>query len=271
MNESHLQRFYTLLETHVGISLDHTKQYLLESRLSPIIRGEGFENLQELIRHLNQTTVGAIHWQAFDALTTNETMFFRDKHVFDALKHKIIPSLLEAKRKEKTLRIWCAAVSTGQEAYSMAILIKEYFPELEGWDVQIHATDISARTLQKAKEAVYSSTEVNRGLDAHLIKKYCQKQINEQFVLQYSIRDMVTFKNMNLIDPWPLTPKYDLVLLRNVMIYFKQDTKDHVLRKICAQMYPNQSVLILGAAESIHTNPLYRLVQLDKMSHYVAF
>ena len=270
MSGSHLQRFYLLLETHVGISLDHTKQYLLESRLSPIFRRQGFENLINFIRHLNQTPVGAIHWQAFDALTTNETMFFRDKHVFESFKQTILPSIIKARQDDKCLKIWCAAVSTGQEAYSLAILIKEHFPELDSWDVQIHGTDISDRTLEKAKRALYSSTDIARGLDTHLVKKYCLTQPEQQYVLHPGIRDMVSFKSMNLVDSWTIMPRYDLVLLRNVMIYFKQETKDHLLRKVRAHLHPNSGFLVLGAAESIHTNPLYRLVQLDKMSYYVA-
>lgn len=269
MPRDQLSQFYALLEKQIGVSLDHTKQYLLESRLSPIIKHHGHKDLHSLIRQLNQTAISDIHKQVFDALTTNETMFFRDKHVFEALQSTLLPELIKSRRQDKTLRIWCAAVSTGQEAYSMAMLLKESFPELYDWKLQIVGTDISERTLEKAISGIYTETEITRGLDKSLADKYAVASGKRTYQIKTPLRDMVTFLPLNLIAAWPAMSKFDLVLLRNVMIYFNQETKDRLLERVRGLMNPD-AVLVLGAAESIYMNPLFRLTQLERMSYYQA-
>ena len=268
MSKDYLPQFYLMLEQQVGIALDDTKQYLLESRLLPLAIKNGYPDVYALIKHLTQSPIGATHWQAFEALTTNETSFFRDKHVFEALKKTILPELIEARKKEKTLRIWSSACSAGQEAYSLAMLWREEFGHLSDWTFYIQATDISEPILEKAKSGIYSSMEAHRGLDAHYLQKYFTHLEKGSFEVKTVIRQMVSFSHHNLVGDWPYYPKFDLIMLRNVLIYFRQDAKDKVLLKMHQQLNGSDSVLILGAAESIYLNDLYSLVPLDKISFY---
>lgn len=268
MSKEYLPQFYLMLEQQVGIALDDTKQYLLESRLMPVATRNGYPDVYALIKSLIQSPVGPLHWQAFEVLTTNETSFFRDKHVFDALRKTILPELIENRQKDKTLRIWSSACSAGQEAYSLAMMLREDFSQLNDWTIYIQATDISEFVLEKAKSGVYSSMEAHRGLDSHYLRKYFDHIEKGAYQIKPAIRQMVNFSHHNLVGDWPFYPKFDLIMLRNVLIYFKQDVKDKVLSKMQQRLNGNDSVLILGAAESIYLNDLYKLVALDKISYY---
>jgi chemotaxis protein methyltransferase CheR len=268
MSKDYLPQFYLMLEQQVGIALDDTKQYLLESRLMPLAAQNGYPDVYALIKYLTQNPIGTTHWRAFEALTTNETSFFRDKHVFEALKNKILPELIETRKKEKTLRIWSSACSAGQEAYSLAMLLREEFGNLSDWTFYIQATDISEPILEKAKSGIYSSMEAHRGLDTHYLQKYFTHIEKGAYQVKPIIRQMVNFSHHNLVGDWPYYPKFDLIMLRNVLIYFRQDMKDKVLLKMHQQLNGSDSVLILGAAESIYLNDLYSLVPLDKISFY---
>lgn len=269
MSKEYLPQFYTMLEEHIGISLDDTKQYLIESRLLPLSQKAGHADVYSFVKEIVQSQVGHLHWQVFEALTTNETSFFRDKHVFDGLKNQILPMLIASRRKEKALCIWSSAVSAGQEAYSIAMLIREHFPELYDWHILIQATDISEAILNKARAGVYSASEVKRGIDQHLLQRYFRPH-GEGYQVISSIRDMVSFSSHNLVAPWPLYPKFDLIMLRNVLIYFNQSVKNRVLEKMHKQLNGANSVLVLGASESIYMNDLFKIVPLEKISYYQA-
>ncbi|MBT8543925.1 protein-glutamate O-methyltransferase CheR [Polynucleobacter paneuropaeus] len=268
MSKEYLPQFYVMLEQQVGIALDDTKQYLLESRLMPVATRNGYSDVYALIKALTQSPVGPLHWQAFEVLTTNETSFFRDKHVFEALRNSILPELIENRKKDKTLRIWSSACSAGQEAYSLAMMLREDFSQLNDWTIYIQATDISEFILEKAKSGVYSSMEAHRGLEPHYLHKYFERMEKGAYQVKPAIRQMVNFSHHNLVGDWPFYPKFDLIMLRNVLIYFRQDVKDKVLSKMQRQLNGSDSVLILGAAESIYLNDLYRLLALDKISYY---
>jgi len=268
MSKDYLPQFFTLLEEHTGISLDYTKQYLVESRLSSLSKINGNKDVYLFVKELVQTPLSAIHWRAFEALTTHETSFFRDKHVFEGLQNHILPSLIASRRQIKTIRIWNSAVSTGQESYSIAILIREHFPELYDWNIYIQGTDISDSILEKARAGIYTLTEVRRGLNQHYIDKYFVKVANNRFEIKTAIRKMINFLPHNLVGLWPVYPKFDLIMLRNVLIYFNQGTKNKVLDKMYQQLNADTGVLILGASESIYMNGLYKLVPLSKISYY---
>ena len=270
MSKDYLPQFFAMLEEHTGISLDNTKQYLIESRLLPLSKKNGHQEVYSFVKELVQTPVGAVHWQAFEALTTNETSFFRDKHVFEGLQNHILPSLIASRRQVKTLRIWNSAVSTGQESYSIAILIREHFPELYDWNILIQGTDISDLILEKARAGIYTPTEVKRGLDQYYLDKYFIKVANDCFQITPAIRKMINFLPHNLVGLWPFYPKFDLIMLRNVLIYFNQETKNKVLNKMHQQLNTDNGVLILGASESIYMNELYKLMPLPKISYYKA-
>ena len=262
------QPFFKLLERQVGISLDLTKEYLIISRLTPIAKAYQFEDYIALLKHLEQTTVGDLHWACFEALTTNETFFFRDIFPFDALRTNILPDLMNAKRGMKELYIWCAAASTGQEPYSLAILIKENFPELNTWKLNIYATDIVRSVIDKARNGIYNPTELQRGLSPEQIQRYFKKLPNCNFVIIDDLKKMVKFDIVNLVQRWPVMPKFDLILIRNVMIYFNQATKSELVKKLHQQILDRHSVLMLGSSESILFDTTFQVVQLPKVSYY---
>ena len=269
MSKEYLPQFYVMLEDQIGISLDDTKQYLIESRLLSLSQKDGHPDVYAFVKQLVQSPVGTLHWQAFEALTTNETSFFRDKHVFEGLKNYILPALIAKHRKDKSLCIWSSAVSAGQEAYSIAMLIRENFPELYDWNILIQATDISEAILDKARAGIYSSSEVKRGLDQYLLNRYFHQQ-GDAYQINPAIRNMINFLPHNLVATWPFYPKFDLIMLRNVLIYFNQDAKNKVLEKAHKQLNGENGVLILGASESIYMNDLYKTVPLEKISYYQA-
>ena len=177
--------------------------------------------------------------------------------------------LIDARRNEKALCIWSSAVSAGQEAYSIAMLLREFFPELHDWNILIQATDISEGILEKAKAGIYSPSEVKRGLDQRYLQKYFH-QLEGGYQIDSTIRSMVNFLPHNLVAMWPFYPKFDLIMLRNVLIYFNQNVKDRVLEKIHRQLNGSDGVLLLGASESIYMNNLFKIISLEKISYYQA-
>lgn len=238
-----------LAKRNAAIVIDPGKEYFIESRLAKLVHSEGYKTLGQLIAQMKKDPgYGALHARAIDALTTNETFFFRDFQPFEALRQVIIPKLLEQRGAQKKISIWSAACSTGQEPYSLAMLLRENFPQLATWNVSILATDLSPTVLAQARAGSYNQFEVNRGLPAPLLFKYFLKQ-EDRWVVKDEIRNMIEFRPMNLIEPWPIFPPFDIVLIRNVMIYFDVPTKRAILKKIRACLQPHGS-LFLGTAET---------------------
>lgn len=238
----------TLVHERSAIALEPTKGYLVESRLMPIAKQRGHGSLAEMVSHLRSKPYGELHAQVVEAMTTNETSFFRDAHPFEALKTAVLPELIQKRAVTKTLNIWSAACSTGQEPYTIAIMLRETFPELTSWKINILATDLSSQVLEKAASATYSQAEINRGLPAPILVKYFQK-VGLQWQLKPEIRSQVQFQRMNLIEPWPLFAKMDVVFLRNVLIYFTPETKTKILAQVRNRLAADGS-LFLGGAET---------------------
>ena len=237
-----------LVRRHSAIALEADKAYLVETRLAPLARLAGFASLQELIASLRtQTPAHPLYRQVVEAITTHETSFFRDLHPFDALRTTVLPELL-AKRRSLNLTIWCAACSSGQEPYSVAMLVREHFPTLVNHRVRIIATDLSGTILDRAREGLYSQIEVNRGLPAVLLTRYFDKQ-GLHWRIRSEIRRMVEFQQNNLAESWPPIPPLDVVFMRNVLIYFDVDTKKAILAKIRQVLKPD-GYLFLGSSET---------------------
>jgi chemotaxis protein methyltransferase CheR len=238
-----------LLKERSGLVLSADKQYLVESRLLPIARKIGVAGLSELTQKLKAPANEALIVDVVEAMTTNESFFFRDKIPFDHFRDVIVPSLLEARAKDKRIRIWCAAASTGQEPYSLAIILKEMAAKLAGWRIEILGTDLSLEVLEKAKAGIYSQFEVQRGLPIQLLVKNFT-QIGETWQLSPQIRAMVQYRPLNLLADFSHLGRFDVVFCRNVLIYFDQDTKVAVLERIARITEPN-GFLVLGAAETV--------------------
>jgi len=268
IDQADIESFFNLVEKNIGVALDSSKAYLIQSRLSSIVAEHQFAGHAALLRFLITNPVGAMHWQAFEAMTTNETSFYRDSSPFEVLKTTILPDLIQKRKDSRELNIWSAASSTGQEPYSIAMLLREHFPELSGWNIRILATDISEQALEKASLGTYNQTEVQRGLTETQIQRHFKKLPNGYFEINPDLRSMVQFKQMNLIQEWPLMPKFDLILIRNVLIYFNQDTKAKIVKRIYTQLLDASSYLILGSSESILFDQTYQIVQLDRVSYY---
>jgi chemotaxis protein methyltransferase CheR len=246
-----------LVRDRAAIVLEPGKEYLAVTRLDPVVRRAGLGSLSELVATLRQDDEPALSEQVIDALTTNETTFFRDEHPIESLRNHILPDLIERKRLSRSLFIWSAGCSSGQEPYSVAMLIREDFPQLAGWQVSVLGTDVSVAMLERARAGRYGQIEVNRGLPAHLLVKYFRRA-GVGWEIDGSIRAMVRFRQQNLVDPWPSMPPMDLVLMRNVMIYFDVTAKQEILARVGDVLAPH-GYLLLGTSETtLHLDDSFR-------------
>jgi chemotaxis protein methyltransferase CheR len=237
-----------LLRERSGLDLSSEKQYLVESRLIPLARRAGLSGLAELVQKIKAGS-STLTTEVVEAMTTNETFFFRDKIPFDHLRETILPAILQTHARRRSLRIWCAASSTGQEPYSIAMCLKEIAPALAGWRVEILATDLSQGVLEKARAGIFSQFEVQRGLPIQMLVKHFT-QVGELWQLNADIRAMVQHRQLNLLQDFSHLGTFDVVFCRNVLIYFDHETKASIFDRVAKVLEPD-GVLLLGAAESV--------------------
>jgi chemotaxis protein methyltransferase CheR len=251
-----------------AIVLEPGKEYLVETRLAPIAKQAGFNTLDAFIEQLRTNRQATLfHEQVIDAMTTNETSFFRDFHPFETLKQNVIPRLIEQRAALKKLTIWSAASSTGQELYTIAMVLREGFPQLHDWNLSILGTDLSSTVISHAKKGVYSQLEVNRGLPAPLLIKYFSK-VESKWTVKDDLRRVIEFRQMNLVKPWPIMPMFDIVFIRNVMIYFDVESKKTILKRIRQCLQP-QGYLFLGTAETtLNIDPEWQPATFGKATVY---
>jgi chemotaxis protein methyltransferase CheR len=239
----------SLVHAQAGIALEPGKEYLVESRLNPLAREEGFPSLQHMIAGLKSGPVATLHRKVVQAMTTNETSFFRDVRPFEVLKTVVLPQLFAARSADRSLNIWCAASSTGQEPYSIAMLMRQNFAaQLATWNVRFIASDLSTAVLARAIRGLYSQLEVNRGLPASMLVKYFEQR-DSDWQIKSELRRMVEYREMNLTEQWSFLPSMDIVFIRNVLIYFKVSTKKDILARIGKLLKPG-GFLFLGSAET---------------------
>jgi chemotaxis protein methyltransferase CheR len=237
-----------LLKERSGLDLSADKQYLVESRLMPLARKAGLSGIPDLVQKM-KGGAEALTTEVVEAMTTNETFFFRDKVPYDHLRDTILPALLQSRASRRSLRIWSAACSTGQEPYSIAMCLKEKAPQLAGWRVEIVGTDLSQEVLEKSRAGIYSQFEVQRGLPIQLLVKHFT-QIGELWQLNTDIRSMVQYRQLNLLQDFAGLGRFDVIFCRNVLIYFDQDTKINIFERMSKLIEPD-GMLMLGAAESV--------------------
>ena len=238
-----------LLRERSGLMLTRDKAYLLESRLLPVARKRNMKSLDELIVALRLRPEGDLVRDVVEAMTTNESFFFRDLLPFDQFRAFVLPQLLKTRAARKQIRIWSAACSSGQEPYSLAMILSEEKMKLQGWQVEIIATDLSTEILEKAQAGLYSQFEVQRGLPIQLLVKYFKQQ-GDRWQIDPAIRGMVKFRCLNLLDDFTSLGVFVVIFCRNVLIYFEQATKTLVLERV-ARILPQDGYLYLGGAETV--------------------
>ena len=248
-----------LLKARSGLMLGDDKDYLVEARLMPVARRAGIGSIAELVRLLRAPAGEALVVQVVEAMMINESFFFRDRLPFDRLRDTVLPALLAARASIRRLRIWSAGCSTGQEPYSLAMLLKEFAPQLAGWTVEILASDISNEVTAKASAGVYTQFEVQRGLPIHLLMNHFER-VDDHWRIARDVRAMIRFQQHNLLEDFAALGRFDVVFLRNVLIYFDQATKANVLKRV-ADVLAHDGYLMLGAAETVvgvsdHFQPL---------------
>ena len=237
-----------LVRERSALSLERGKEYLVESRLDSLARQEGFASLRHLVENLRVHPSTELHRKVVEAMMTNETSFFREVRVFETFRKTVLPRILVLRERQRTLNLWCAACSGGQEPYSFAMLMREHFPSLQTWNVRFIASDISREVLARARLGRYSQLEINRGLPANLLVKYFRK-CGAEWEIAPEIRSMVEFREINLIRPWPSLARMDVVFMRNVLIYLDVETKKNILGRTARLLGPEGFVL-LGSAET---------------------
>jgi len=231
--------------------LDPSRDYLFDTRLTKLLRNQGMTQLEELVQHLKIRKNPVLERSIAEAMTINETSFFRDGRPFELLRTELLPKLIEERRHARTLRIWSAACSSGQEAYSMAMLLLEHFPLLAGWNIRIEGTDICAEVVEKAQAGCYHRIEINRGLPARFIVRYFD-HLGENWTVKPEVRKMCNFRQANLCSsPLPFNradDRFDIIFLRNVMLYFSQETRRPLLAGI-HKVLAHDGTLFLGSSE----------------------
>jgi chemotaxis protein methyltransferase CheR len=240
----------TLLRERSAHSLEDDKAYLVETRLLPVARRHGFKSVEDLVLHLHGQRKETLFAEIVEAMAINETSFFRDENVFKSLRQSVLPELVQRRSPLRRLNIWSASCSSGQEPYSIAMLLCQYFPLVAGWTVRLFASDLSTEMVRRAARGVYSDLEISRGLPAELRQSYFHRH-RDGWHIRDDLRRMVDFRQINLIGPWPELPPLDLVLLRNVLIYFDTSTKQQILERVRRVMHP-EGYLVLGGAESTY-------------------
>lgn len=250
-----------------AIVLDDGKEYLVETRLLQVARSLGAASVTELLDQLRADPNGPVRTLVLEAMTTNETSFFRDSRPFDALATGILPELMAKRSAERHLTIWSAGCSSGQEAYSTAMLLDELFSDHRGWSARIIASDISTEMLERTRAGVYSQLEVNRGLPVHRLMRYFTRQ-GTQWQVEDRLRAMVETRQVNLAGPWPELPQIDVVLLRNVMIYFDIETKRRILANVRSVLRPGGYLILGGAETTLNIDAHYERVPVGGTAAY---
>ena len=256
-----------LVRDRTGIVLTKDKKYLVESRLAPLLRETQVNSVRKLVALLRQDRATSLHDCVIEAMVTTETSFFRDNYPFQALSKFILPELIQKPPGKRILNIWCAACSSGQEPYSIAMVLWEDFPELMGWNVNLLASDISTSMLTRSRKGCYSYHEISRGLSKTLLDKYFLAQ-DKCWQIKTEIRHLVKFQQLNLAETWFPMPQMDIIFLRNVLIYFDVEMKKTILAKVKRVLHP-QGYLFLGGGETtINLDSAFEPVQVGKAICY---
>jgi chemotaxis protein methyltransferase CheR len=255
-----------LVRKHASIILNVGQEYLVRSRLEPVARQAGLPDLGALVQRLRREPYGKLHAIVVEAMTTNETSFFRDLHPYEALKKHILPDVIKRRRLERAMNVWSAACSTGQEPYSIAMLLAST-PELAGWNVRVLATDLSKNAIARAQTGTYSAHELGRGLPKKALAEHFDRD-GQVYRIKPAVRAMIDWKPLNLAEPLPKLPSFDIVFMRNVLIYFSPETCAAILKRVHGAMN-KKGFLILGTTENMLGLPVgFEATTLGKTTVY---
>jgi chemotaxis protein methyltransferase CheR len=257
----------TLVRQRSAIVLEPEKSYLLEARLAPLARTEGFRCIEAMVAQMRAQPFNGLHRKVVEAMTTNETSFFRDLYPFEALRSLVLPEAIRRRQSERQLTIWCAACSSGQEPYTVGMTILEHFPQLAGWNIRILATDLSSDMVARSRAGRYGQIEVNRGLPANLLLRYFEKK-GLEWAVRPEVQRLCEFREFNLIEPWGVLPPMDVVFLRNVLIYFDVETKRSILANARKVLQPWGYLFLGGAETTINLGDMFERVQFDRAGCY---
>lgn len=255
-----------LVREQSGVVLEPHKDYLAVLHLERIAEMAGYDSIAAFVDHLKQSSFSKLHLQAIEALVINETSFFRDRDPFEILKSSVLPTLIQSRSSRRAIYIWCAACSTGQEPYSIAMLIREAFPELASWNIRLIATDFSQQALDRAQQGVYTQLEISRGLPSNLRDRYF-RPVGKSWQIVDDIRQMVEFRSLNLIQPWNALPLMDIIFLRNILIYFDLETKRSVFNRVQQTLQPDGYLFLGGGETTLYLNSRFETIQ-TKMGLY---
>jgi chemotaxis protein methyltransferase CheR len=267
MNPDDFDYIRNYVRDQSAIVLEPGKEYLVESRLQILARNQNLGSPEAIIKRLRSDSPNGLHRKVVDAMTTNETSFFRDLHPFEALRKTILPELMARRAPTRQLNFWCGAASTGQEPYSVLMLIAEHFPELLQWNITFIATDLCGDVLARARSGHFNQLEVNRGLPASLLVKYFV-QHGAHWEFREDLRRRVEFREMNLAKDWSGLPPLDIVFLRNVLIYFDVEVKKTILAKTRKILRPDGYLLLGGAETTFNLDDAFARVSFDKTTCY---
>lgn len=256
-----------LMESWCGVKLAENDKYIVEARLLPIARQNKASSVEDLIATVQSGSDNGLGSVVLDSLLPKETYFFRDNHPFELLRNQIFRSLEASRYRESRLTIWCAGCASGQELYSIAMVLRRYFSQLLNWEIQLFGTDISADALAKAGKGQYDEVEVHRGVQPLIIREYFRKD-GARYEINNTIGDLVQFSHMNLIEDWPALPQADIVFMRNVLRYLNSESRRKVLTNLKAVLKPD-GYLFLGAQESlVGIDETYTMVPSEKTVYY---
>jgi chemotaxis protein methyltransferase CheR len=248
LSTSDIDYLRDLVAEQSGNVVSHRQAYLLENRLSAIASKEGMSDASQLVSEVKRTRDRQLQTKIAEAITVNETSFFRDIHPFNALKQQIIPDLIKARSATRSLNVWCAACSSGQEPYSIAMTLLDEFQELKNWKVRVLATDISEEMLAKGRAGEFSQLEVNRGLPARKLIQHFDRT-GTSWTAKKELRSLIEFRRMNLSEILPSIGEFDIIFIRNVLIYFDQPTKEKILHR-ASKLLKRDGYLFLGSSET---------------------
>lgn len=255
-----------LLADLSAIALEDEKKYLVETRLLPVARRAGLSSIDDLVTRL-RVPDHPLRQQVVEAMTTNETSFFRDQVPFETLCTIILPDLLARREVSKNLNIWSAACASGQEPYSIAMLLCEHFSHLHDWSIRLVGTDLSAEVLERARNGRFTQLEIERGLPGPLLQKYFRR-VDTDWQLDETLCRMVEFRQLNLSGSWPALPKMDLILLRNVLVYFDVATRQDILHNVRRLLRPDGYLLLGGAESALNIDSAFKVTRGDGFSYY---